>query len=95
MSVAASFFGDGIGWRKLTFLSLIDLVWEPERNEDLGKGGHHNLNIILFAQNIVLILIFRFVHQHSPASTLEIHINIFSDHVMTDSLEFLFTFTFS
>ena len=49
MSVAASFFRDGICLRKLTFLSLIDLVWELERNEDLGKGGHHNLNIILFA----------------------------------------------
>ena len=58
-----------------------------------SRQGHHTLTPYL--HNTLNILIFGFVHQQSPASTLEIHINIFSDHVMTDSLEFLFTFTFS
>ena len=60
----------------------------------MGLTGSDNIlhTYILDTQNI---LIFGVVHQQSPASTLEIHINIFSDHVMTDSLEFLFTFTFS
>ena len=64
-------------------------------NKRALQATWQHTNYILNTQNIFLILIFWFVHQQSPASTLEIHINIFSDHVMIDSLEFLFTFTFS